>query len=703
MALIDVGARLHLEGRRELAREAQGAEDALRGVGTGARDAQRDASGLASEASGLEKALGAVKVAGVAAAAAVGTGFASALGQGRSTDRLAASLGLDPAQSAAAGAVAGELYADAYGESFDDVTTAVDAVMSTMRDLDPEEVERVTAATLDLASAFGLDTVRAASSAGIAISSGLARDADHAVDLMAAAMQRMPAHMREELLEATDEYGPFLAQLGLSGEEAFGLLASASEGGMYSLDKTGDSLKELTIRATDMSAASVTAYEAAGLSADDMAARFLAGGDSARGATNDLIAGLLGIEDPVLQANSAIALFGTPIEDLSVSEIPEFLASLSSMETSLGDVGGSAVALGDTLNDNAATRIEQFKRETLGGLSSFIGDTLIPQIEDYAARNEDAFGRIRDATSGIGDEVAVVPSAERDPGDEESYWQSIADSTAEGTARELEFIERHVGDVTTLTRGFSYEVQGAWAGLSGAMSTVLTTLAEGAVMALGPIATVWDAIFGTDLSGALTRGQAAIVEWRDDANAAMDAIQTEMEVNLDTLAASQRVRDLQGQLDDLRVDLSNPMGLSLTDAVDQATRSPLEQSPVFTGDPGSSAGGGSGGAVADDADSGPISPTGRPTGSGGGPSALGALGRLVPPAALSGQAPARMPLSPTPATVPGQPRSPGPQVAIGTVAVQVSAGLSDETIAAATGRQVAERVQRELALARGRR
>lgn len=653
--------------------------------------------------SGLERTLGAVKVAGVAAAAAVAGGFASALDQGRSTSRLAASLGLDPAESERAGAIAGGLYRDAYGESFDEVGSAVGAVMSTLRDLDPEGVERVTAAALDLAGAFELDVDRAVSSAGVAVSSGLARDADHAVDLMASAMQRMPAHMREELLEATDEYGQFFAALGLSGEESFGMLAAASQDGMYGIDKTGDSLKELTIRATDMSALSVSAYEAAGLSADDMATRFLAGGADARGALDDLVAGLLGMDDPVARSNAAIALFGTPLEDLGVNEIPAFLASLTDVEAGLGDVGGSAVALGDTLNDNAATRIEAFKRETLGGLSSFIGDTLIPQIEDYAARNEDAFGRIRDATSGIGDEVAAVPSAERDPGDEESYWQSIADSTAEGTARELEFIERHVGDVTTLTRRFSYEVQGAWAGLSGAMSTVLTTLAEGAVMALGPIATVWDAIFGTDLSGALTRGQAAIVEWRDDANAAMDAIQTEMEVNLDTLAASQRVRDLQGQLDDLRVDLSNPMGLSLTDAVGQATRSPLEQSPVFTGDPGSSAGGGSGGAVADDADSGPSSPTGRPTGSGGGPSALGALGRLVPPAALSGQAPARMPLSPTPATVPGQPRSPGPQVAIGTVAVQVAPGLSDEAIAAATGRQVAERVQRELALARGRR
>ena len=56
--------------------------------------------------------------------------------------------------------------------------------------------------------------------------------------------------------------------LGLSGEEAYAILGQADD--QFELDKTGDALKELSIRATDMSTASVEAYEAMGLFAPNV-------------------------------------------------------------------------------------------------------------------------------------------------------------------------------------------------------------------------------------------------------------------------------------------------------------------------------------------------------------------------------------------------------------------------------------------------
>lgn len=350
-------------------------------------DTQTTAVGRAKSGyEGAASSLGGMVVKLAAAAGAVAL-LSQAWGQAMegeaATDRLAASLDLTAEQSARAGEVAGGLYADAYGDSIGEVSSAVGAVMSSisgMSDASAGELESVSAAALNIADVFGVDVAESARNVGIWIKDGLVADATAGFDLMTATLQKVPEALRGEVIDAGQEYSTFFAQLGLSGEQAMGLLVTASEGGQYAVDKTGDALKELTIRATDMSATSVSAYEAAGLSAEDMSARFLAGGDVAAGALTDLVAGLQGIQDPTERANAAIALFGTPLEDLGTENIPAFLDSLAGMGGGLGDVAGSAAEMGDVLNDNVATSFESVKRgfmDTLTqGIEPFLGPAL---------------------------------------------------------------------------------------------------------------------------------------------------------------------------------------------------------------------------------------------------------------------------------------------------------------------------------------
>ena len=326
-----------------------------------------------------------------AAAGAAALGIGMALSQGiqsgfeneRLNDALAASLNLTEAQSETAGAAAGALYADAYGESMEDVNGAIESVMSSisgMSDASQADLEAVTASVMDMATAFEIDTGRAAQVAGQLLTNGLATDATHAVDLITASLQRVPAAVREDVLDAASEYGPMFAQLGMSGEEAMGLLASAGEDGAIGIDKMGDALKEFTIRATDGSTASQAAYDAIGLSSDEMSNRLLAGGEEAAGAFDQIVAGLQGIEDPTERANASIALFGTPLEDLGTGAIPDFLDSLGTMGDSLGDVGGAAETMGETLNGNAATSWESMSR-TWDQIVGQVGTALVPVLQ----------------------------------------------------------------------------------------------------------------------------------------------------------------------------------------------------------------------------------------------------------------------------------------------------------------------------------
>jgi len=306
----------------------------------------------------------AAAAAGAAGAGALAVGMVSGLQAEAVTDKVAASLGLTPAQQEASGSAASKVFAGAYASNMDEAGAAVGAVMSSiegMRSASDTEIAAMTETALNYAKTFDTDVNEAVSSAGVLIKTGLAGDATEAFDLMTAASQQVPAAMRADMLEASNEYSKHLAGLGFSGQEAFGVLATAAEGGSIALDKSGDALKEFSLRSTDMSATSTAAYKTLGMDAETMAAKILAGGDTAKSATQDIATGLLGIKDPVQQANTAIALFGTPLEDMSVDQIPAFLQSLSGTAPALANVEGAAARMGDTLNDNTATRIQSLQ------------------------------------------------------------------------------------------------------------------------------------------------------------------------------------------------------------------------------------------------------------------------------------------------------------------------------------------------------
>ena len=340
----------------------------------------------------------------VAVGAALAAGFVKGLELDQANAKLTAQLRLTEDESARVGALAGELYANAYGESIEEVNTAIQGVIAQVGGLGQitdQELSQASAAALNLANIMGTDVSRVVQVAGQAVSTGLASDFEEAFDLIAAASAETMPGLEDDLLDAIDEYGPFFQTLGIQGDAAFGMLAAASKKGMYGIDKTGDAIKEFTLLATDMSTSSVAAFESMGLNADQMAQDILAGGDTASGAFNQIVSALLAIEDPVEQASTSIALFGTPLEDLSVSEIPTFLESLTSAETGLTDVAGAADEMGGKLRDNASTNIDSFMNTMQMAFVDIAGGTVIPIIMSLAGWLKDNLGPAFSAAAGV--------------------------------------------------------------------------------------------------------------------------------------------------------------------------------------------------------------------------------------------------------------------------------------------------------------
>ncbi|WP_156042392.1 phage tail tape measure protein [Rhodococcus sp. UNC363MFTsu5.1] len=379
----------------------------------------RAGGGFKSMFAGLDT--GAKKLAAFTAGAAGVAGAADLIGKSMSREadisKMNAAMGATGAIAKEHGDAAGKLYAAGLGASMSDVTRAVDVVGSSFDTLGFEgeaSLEQATSRAMNFSKVFDTDIASSVQTASQLVQDGLAKDSTEAFDLMTKSFQSVPAAMRDELPEILQEYGTNFRALGFEGPETFNLLASAAEKGKFALDKTGDALKEFTIRGSDMSKTSVDAYKLAGVGAEDMAAKIAQGGDAAQQALQQTATGLLSIEDPVERSNAAIALFGTPLEDLSVDQIPQFLSALTGADNIMGDFAGSTDRMGETLNDNALSKMETFKRGLESKVVGVLGDDVLPMLGEFSTAlkgNEGSLLGALAATTGFGGAFAGLEQA----------------------------------------------------------------------------------------------------------------------------------------------------------------------------------------------------------------------------------------------------------------------------------------------------
>ncbi|WAB09202.1 tape measure protein [Gordonia phage LittleMunchkin] len=369
-------AQLDQAGLDRLIREAREARGALDDVDQQAEQTS-DSTGRMGDR--MKEAAG--KVAGLAAGLA-GVGGAmdiamKSIENESLNNKLTAQLDLTAADAERAGRLAGSLYASNFGGSMEEVNAAIGSVQSTIGRLGEDSDEtfsQMVASALTLADVFDVDVAEATQTANGLIRNGLAKDGVEAMDLITAAMQRVPDSMRAEVFPIMDEYGTFFSSLGFSGQEAMGMIVNASQEGAIAMDKVGDALKETGIRATDLGdTGAVGALEAIGLGAANIQNRLLEGGPVAKKAFGEMIDALLAVKDPAKQAEMAVALIGTPLEDLNKAEIPAFLQALDGGESAMDGFAGSAERMMDTMGGGKAAAIETLKRQIEQGLIGALG------------------------------------------------------------------------------------------------------------------------------------------------------------------------------------------------------------------------------------------------------------------------------------------------------------------------------------------
>ncbi|MFH9802814.1 phage tail tape measure protein [Streptomyces albidoflavus] len=336
--------------------------------------ASEDVSAFGEQAKGLALA------AGGAIAVGIGAGIAEALEREVGSDLLAAQLGASPAEAKKLGEAAGAVYSAGYGESVADANEALKSLWQqglVPADATADELADISKRAMDVATVLGDDVGPTSNAVGQMLKTGLAKNAEEAFDILTRGAQQ-GVNKSEDLLDTFNEYGTQFRNIGLSGKDAMGLLSQGLQAGARDADVVADTLKEFSIEAVAGSDKIGSAWEALGLDSDKLFAQMGKGGDSARDALDQTLKALNKMEPGTKRNAMAVELFGTKAEDMGDAL---YALDLDTAAAELGKVDGAAKAAGETMHDNAATKIKAFTRGLQTGIVDFIGGKVIPMLE----------------------------------------------------------------------------------------------------------------------------------------------------------------------------------------------------------------------------------------------------------------------------------------------------------------------------------
>lgn len=280
---------------------------------------------------------------------------------------FAAKTGLAAGQTSMYADMIKNLYKDNMGESMDDVANSLATVeqnMHNMAGLSLDDLEGVTHSALLLRDTFDFDVNESTRSAAMLMNQ-FGVTGDEAFNLIAQGAQQ-GLDKNGDLLDSINEYSVHFKQLGFSAEDMFNILLNGAQSGTFSVDKLGDAMKEFGIRAIDGSDTTKQGFEAIGLNADEMAKKFKQGGEVGKEAFNQVVQGLQNMKDPIAQNTAGVNLFGTMWEDLGVEGV-----------LALGNVNNEI-----DITDDALQRINDIKYDDAGSALASLGRTINVELGD---------------------------------------------------------------------------------------------------------------------------------------------------------------------------------------------------------------------------------------------------------------------------------------------------------------------------------
>ena len=167
-----------------------------------------------------------------------------------------------------------DLYKNNYGESLEDIADSFAKVTQNSKETDPSKIKDLVKNAIVLRDSFGYEIPESMRAVNMLIDQ-FGMTGEEAFNLIAQGSQN-GLDKNEDLLDTINEYGVHYHNLGYSAEEFFNSLKNGTDAGTFSVDKLGDAMKEFGIIAKEGSDETVNAWATLGLVQGDNSERIQA-------------------------------------------------------------------------------------------------------------------------------------------------------------------------------------------------------------------------------------------------------------------------------------------------------------------------------------------------------------------------------------------------------------------------------------------
>jgi|GEM_PF-7093509 len=364
---------------------------------------ESDAKSLGDQFGGAFLTGAAVVTGGLAALLAAGVAFAISEGLGAAEreanlDLQGARFGLDEEETARRGTIAGQVYAENFGESAA-ANFQVSVNLGTALEFDGMSDREVADSIIDVnavASFLAVDVAEATQFTATSINTGLADNTRDISDSIIGGLTGLTDQARQEIPDFANEYSQFFSALGLSWDDVIRIIQAGDVSTAMDLDRLADSFKEVEDIITEAGPEATAALAAIDLDIDVLADQIAEGGPAAEGALVDVFTGLAGVTNKREQENLFETLFGSPGDDIGDFDFDAFQGAINPGAIFDEDLEGSTADYIEAITDNALTdwetfwsMIEQRRNDAAGNIlagfeeDGFEGafDALVEEIE----------------------------------------------------------------------------------------------------------------------------------------------------------------------------------------------------------------------------------------------------------------------------------------------------------------------------------
>lgn len=293
------------------------------------------------------------------------------------------------------------IYANNYGESFDDIATSM-AEVKNQTNLTGDALESMTENAIVLRDTFGYEVQESTRAADMMMKQ-FNITSEEAFNLIAQGSQG-GLDKNGNLLDSINEYSVHFKQLGFDSEEMFNMFSNGAESGVFDVDKLGDAVKEFGIRAKDGSTTTIEAYQALGLNADALQKKFSQGGESANEAFKEVTKALNDCDDEVVKNTAGVNLFGTMWEDMGT----EAMKALTNTNGEFDKTADNLQKIKEVKYDDLGSAFEGIGRQMETGLMIPLGEKLLPKLNEFANYIQENMPSIQETFQGIMDNVGAA-------------------------------------------------------------------------------------------------------------------------------------------------------------------------------------------------------------------------------------------------------------------------------------------------------